>query len=263
VLQRFEVVISFVQHNCAQHVITISLHPTINKPEIARQILAVGRPLFPDLHIPQPQTIQCSPFKNLELNALMSVPKDLAFALDVSMSMEGVAITACRKAISEVISLHITEADCVRLDAFSDRMSTVFSWTKATATHKTSMTVSVEKPVCSGGSSLWDSLAVTISSMNMGSPRAQWVCVLTNGKDDMSLGSPNTVKERLCDYPSVALLVVLIGKEHQEQLKALCFASRGNGLFLGLDESGNLIEDTSKNSAKQFVMSEFAVQNFF
>ncbi|KAJ1552768.1 hypothetical protein HK405_010091, partial [Cladochytrium tenue] len=120
VLQRFSVVVSFVQRTCAA--------------ELAVSEVAV--PLFGDLGgRPAPPTPPPAPRGEdvLPDTAFAREAKNVWFVLDVSGSMDGAFIEACRESIKSIINSHCTEADAVALTVFHSFVEPVFALEQRTS----------------------------------------------------------------------------------------------------------------------------------
>ncbi|KAJ1547894.1 hypothetical protein HK096_009709 [Nowakowskiella sp. JEL0078] len=260
VLQRFEVVISYVQHTCAQEAINLCMTPEVNKPEIAHRIFAVGRDIFKNLTFPE---LQDNKLETSGLfNAVMSVSKDLAFVLDTSGSMVGNLIKYCRTSIKKMIDIHTRTGDRLRLETFNDKTTTVFGWTEISDAAKIRMKQKVDTHTeCSGSTALWDALLTTAESMgSRSSNSAQWICALTDGQDTKSNSNLEDLIRKLENVKQVGVIIIAVGEVPKfADLKRVCAASRGGGLFIKADENGESVENAFSKAAHH--INYMAVQN--
>ncbi|KAJ3120123.1 hypothetical protein HK098_004867 [Nowakowskiella sp. JEL0407] len=272
VLQKFEVGVAYVQEICAQQVINLCMDPDVDNPEMARMIFAIGRTPFKRLYLPEEGTNSLhipDPGKNQEMDAFMSLPKDLAFVLDVSGSMVGDFIRACRASLKEVIDFQTFPGDRIRFEKFSDVSTTVFTWTDVTIYTKREMKHLVDTQTdCDGKTALWDALmksiysfdsmplttASTVSSAvttrlnysatitsTTGESRMQWICALTDGFDNKSNTKyPELVKK--LGTKNIGVIIIAVGELPNENiLREICGASRGQGLFIRADKNEKAI----------------------
>ncbi|KAJ1558170.1 hypothetical protein HK096_003180, partial [Nowakowskiella sp. JEL0078] len=255
VLQKFETVIRHVQLVCVEEAMKLCVSSEINKPEVAYQIYSVARDIFKDLKLPESQNSGAPGI----LDIILKAKKDLVIVLDVSAGMFGPNIRKCRKFIKKMIADQIRIEDRVRLEVFNNKTRTVFNWTKiepdSEQTTKSWINSRIDTDTrCNGHSALLESIIATVDSMsNRPDSPAQWICVLTDGYDDCSRFTMNEVVLSLNSQNQVGIIFVAVGdlvndQKKIEELRVICEASRGGGLFLKMNDSG---ESASVDSSPQ------------
>ncbi|KAJ3120121.1 hypothetical protein HK098_004865 [Nowakowskiella sp. JEL0407] len=231
VLQHFDITVAFVQKVCAQQIINLCLDESVGRPDIAKIVFTAGKKLLPDLGFP-------------------NQPRDIALILDVSGSMTGDYIRACRASLSRLITHIVKLHDSVRLEKFSDETHTVFDWSNGDPLNKTMMLQKIERETdCWGYTAFWDALKTTIESVNDLEDdvfRDRWVIALTDGEDNASKSNCEKVITMLTsdNKYNVGLIIITVGRLRNEaELRAVCDAVGKRSRFIPAEKSVEAIEN--------------------
>ncbi|KAJ1568587.1 hypothetical protein HK405_000214, partial [Cladochytrium tenue] len=232
VLQRFSVVVAFVQRTNRTRI------SAVNRPELARAVREVAAPLF--------------------VTVTNYAGKNVWFVLDVSGSMTGSYIRACRASIKEIIAQHCTAADSVGLTTFSSSVTTVLGLQARTSEAAAGMLQMVEERTdCYGWTAFYSAMAQTLHqvksaaagrSASATSGRIDWVVALTDGEDNASNpGDVEVARQLLRGMPGIGLVVITVGQlrnvgEIQSLLDAVSGGPR-RAVLIGAEASGAAIHE--------------------
>ncbi|KAJ3246381.1 hypothetical protein HK104_007889, partial [Borealophlyctis nickersoniae] len=252
VLQRYPVVVSYVQHFCVQQVIQLCLLPEVNRPALAASMRKVAEPVFGTLLDTSPAGSGGSTSRGRLAGSL--APKDVAIVLDCSGSMAGSFIRACRTSIKDIILNYTTlNTDRISLTTFSYTPTPIFPLTLRTDDTTRSMIKDVDtKTVADGGTAFWDALLHTITDSS--SPpshgfRDRYIVSLTDGYDNCSSSTSHARVLHTLKKSHLSLIVITVGHlQNQREIQEACSASQG-GLLVKAEESGEGIREAFGKAA--------------
>ncbi|KAJ1559386.1 hypothetical protein HK096_000729, partial [Nowakowskiella sp. JEL0078] len=212
VLQRFRLIVSYVQRVCAQELVDLYSSPEIQNTEYADAIKAISTPLF--------QVKQKAPSA-----------KDLSFVLDTSGSMYGSRIEACRRSIVSILQNQLNHGDHVSLTAFHTVSYEVFPLVDPEKYGLERMIKDVnERTNQSGGTAFWATLAEVCPKMEATkSWRDQFVVALTDGEDYSSnpAESKKVLQNLFANGSSICLIVITVGTlNNRGEIKEMVQLSR-------------------------------------
>ncbi|KAJ3013743.1 UNVERIFIED_CONTAM: hypothetical protein HDU68_000567 [Siphonaria sp. JEL0065] len=240
VLQRFKVVVKFVQKMVVQRLISLceETDPAkgVNRPALAKSLKKLAEPLFGT---------------DGAERATSSSTKNITFVLDVSGSMAGGFIRTCRQSIKDIINDNCSPSDNLTLIKFDHRFSEVFAnHMKKLPGHMESMMSSIDnRTEAEGGTAFYDAVSfalgkVAASSNSLGD---KWVIALTDGDDF----SPNKVlslrkiKQILQENRNVGVIVITVGalKNEGEIRAMLVDVNNKKGLLIRSEANSGGIKD--------------------
>ncbi|KAI9348280.1 hypothetical protein DFJ73DRAFT_777345 [Zopfochytrium polystomum] len=243
VLQRFDVVVSFVQRTCAAEIIRICeetdpANGGVNRPELARAVRQVAAPVFGDL------LTRAADGQAASAPTFASRPKNVWFVLDVSGSMAGSFIRACRQSLKEIIRDHCSAADSVALTTFNNEVKQVFGLLPKTDDAMGTMLDVIERNTeCWGATAFYQATMQSFTELGRivdsgqapggsflaASAKDNWVVALTDGEDNASSpGSVSGIKEAMRLHPSVGLIVITVGSlKNEATIRSILDAAPG------------------------------------
>ncbi|KAI8611472.1 hypothetical protein BC830DRAFT_653608 [Chytriomyces sp. MP71] len=255
VLQRFDVVVRFVQRACLTKLIMLCLETDlkkgVNRPKLARELLERAQPLFGDL----------TP------GAVNRATKSVMFVLDVSGSMSGSRIKTCRTSINNIIQNHCTDADSISMIKFSNIPFVLFTSLNKRQ-HLSNMLSQVrDGTIVSGGTAFYDAVSRAVQQITETDPRTKqkWIIALTDGEDNRSRPeSARDIERMLCANRGVGVIVITVGELRNEaEIRSQVVNPAGPGKgFLFRSESS--VEGISEafGKAVRVMMGEVVMQDF-
>ncbi|KAI9353794.1 hypothetical protein BDR26DRAFT_849248 [Obelidium mucronatum] len=217
VLQRFKIVVKFVQKMVVQRLIALCEETDpkkgANRPALAKSLQKLAAPLF--------GAVEGSSSGSGVVRSHTG-PKNITFVLDVSGSMSGGFIKTCRKSIKDIINDNCSGKDTLSLIKFDHRFSEVFSnQMKSIPGQLESMLYNIDnRTQTEGGTAFYDAISfavqkVSTAPLTMGD---KWVIALTDG-DDFSphkVASLINIKQILLTNKNIGLIVITVGSLNNE-----------------------------------------------
>ncbi|KAJ3282056.1 hypothetical protein HDU76_008787 [Blyttiomyces sp. JEL0837] len=258
VLQRIDVIVSYVQRTCAFELIRLceetDLTKGVNRPDLARSVRAVAEPIFG--------------YWDTSNGSNVVKQKDLMLVLDCSGSMAGGFIRACRSSINNILKNFCNPNDSIGLQIFNNTVTTVFPLTTTHPEIIPYLIHSVETETeCNGGTSFFDALNIAIQSMAMttttvnASNRESWVIALTDGDDNSSETTPYQLKNLLRANPRVGLMVITVGRlQYETTIREIVDAAGSRGLLINCNQSSEAIRKAFEKVAKVLMTGNLKVE---
>ncbi|KAI8616546.1 hypothetical protein BC830DRAFT_1117607 [Chytriomyces sp. MP71] len=217
VLQRFRVVVKFVQKLVLQRLIALCEETNekrgVNRPELGRKLREVGAPIFGV----DPDTIGG---KGQKLS--QGGRKNVTFVLDVSGSMSGSFIQTCRKSIKDIIHKHCGPNDAITLIKFNNTHKTLFkNLTKSDAGALATMTRNIETQTdAEGGTAFYATVAFAVAEVAAAPALLgkKWLVCLTDGEDSSWDHSAPLLKIKtlLRNNQNLGIIVITVGSLNTE-----------------------------------------------
>ncbi|KAJ1549509.1 hypothetical protein HK405_015132 [Cladochytrium tenue] len=257
VLQRFAVVVAFVQRTCAAELVRICEEPgEAFRPELANAVREVGAQLFGELvTVPQGSKAAATAGRGPEgqLRTFARAAKNVWFVLDVSGSMSGDFIRACRQSMKDIIKDHCSPLDAIGLTTFSTSVRTVFELqTRTDAAVEDMLRLIDSRTECDGMTAFYSALVKTLVQARRGGTgdarRVNWVVALTDGGDNSSgVGDLERARKLLRENPGFGLIIITVGSlPNAAQIQSLIdavSAGPGRAVLIGADASGEAIKN--------------------
>ncbi|KAJ3074151.1 Centrin-1 [Podochytrium sp. JEL0797] len=240
VLQKFDVVVKFVQRKVVDRLIVLCEETNekkgVNRPELGRIVRKLAEPLFGG---------------GVGSGGGVARVKNVTFVLDVSGSMSGSFIQTSRNSIKSIITDTCSPTDTLTLIKFNHQFTTVFSdMTKSSPTHLRKMMHLVDHNThAEGGTAFYDAVSFALNRVH-GAARAQgdkWIIALTDGDD----GSPRkresqaAIQRVLAMDPSIGVIVITVGslRTEQEILRMVGGCGKGKGMLIRSEANSGGIEE--------------------
>ncbi|KAJ3013460.1 UNVERIFIED_CONTAM: hypothetical protein HDU68_000694 [Siphonaria sp. JEL0065] len=232
VLTRFKAVVKDIQRNAVQQLIALceETDPAkgANRPALAESFKKLSEPLL----------------------ASYSSTKNITFVLDVSGSMGGTFINACRASIKDIINNHCNLNDNISLVKFNDFVAEVFSnRSKRVAGHMEDMMYLIDNNTNAyGRTAFYDAINFTLRQILTGPNTCSntWVIALTDGDDCASSPiSLQNIKQVLQENRNIGVIVITVGTLSNERVIRQMLEDVGNnkGFLIRSEENTNGIQE--------------------
>ncbi|KAJ3236273.1 hypothetical protein HDU81_010950 [Chytriomyces hyalinus] len=264
VLQRFNVVVAFVQKLVLERLIALCEETRedkgVNRPELARVLKELAAPLFNSVG-------------GSRVTAFAR--KDITFVLDTSGSMSGAFIRTCRNSIKTIITETCGPTDILSLIKFDHTCTTLFTkLTKENPASLKQMLYQIEHNTeADGGTAFYEAIASAMLNIsNTSVPDRSidtWIVALTDG-DDYS----NRKKQCLAQIRSIfqkgesggvriGMIVITVGALTSEAdiRKMLAFAGEKRGLLIRSEASSDGIREAFGKAVKVMQGGEVSVES--
>lgn len=179
-----------------------------------------------------------------------AVDKDMSFVLDVSGSMGGAPLAACKRSIEDILTHHISETDKVSFMIFNHETHQIFE--RLTRTHLAYMLSRVQSVRCEGGTVFYDALHAAYRKSVTVNEQA-WLIALTDGAD----ASSSLTWQRLAGViraRPVNLILIAAGQvTTRNELQLICQAASSattKGIFIEVGRNDSEIRNAFEKAAK-------------
>ncbi|KAJ3404433.1 hypothetical protein CcCBS67573_g00768 [Chytriomyces confervae] len=263
VLQRFNVVVAFVQKLVLERLIALCEETRedkgVNRPELAKVLKELAAPLF---------NVNGS-------RAALYSRKDITFVLDTSGSMSGAFIRTCRQSIKTIITETCAPDDILSLIKFDHNCTTLFTkLTKADPTSLQQMMYQIDTNTeADGGTAFYEAIvtAMTTISRNSVADRSidTWIVALTDGDDYNSnkrqcmAKIQNIFQKGNSGGVRIGIIVITVGNLTSENdiRTMLAFAGEKRGLLIRSEASSDGIRDAFGKAVKVMQGGEVSVES--
>ncbi|KAJ3088644.1 hypothetical protein HK100_007983 [Physocladia obscura] len=258
VLQRFKVVVKFVQRICVTNLIALCMETDpkrgVNRPELGKVLKKKAEPIF----------------GGIAKGGLFLGKKNIMFVLDCSGSMYGGYIRTCRDSICKIIEENCSDSDSISMIKFNSQFEVLFSnHSKSSPNQKSNMLNKVRTETdASGGTAFYDAVAHALKLMTNSTETSgqNWIISLTDGED----GSPEKaesiqfIKNTLTLHRDFGVIVITVGKlwnEAEIRNSIINVAGNGKGLLIRSESNLSGIQDAF-GKAVRMMQGNVTMQEF-
>lgn len=173
--------------------------------------------------------------------SMASGPKRVAFCVDYSGSMSGSKIRSAMDNVQSVFRDHIKDSDFCMLIHFSHIVNIDFPLLQKGPNVTTMSSKIAELTSPNGTTAFRDAVVIAIDAFKT-SPANDWIVALTDGEDNASKVSQESLKQRLRDA-KCNLIVIGVGHDvHAAELQALTKSSK-KGVYISADGNKDSITE--------------------
>ncbi|KAJ3087637.1 hypothetical protein HK100_008310 [Physocladia obscura] len=249
VLQRFKVVVKFVQRICVTNLIALCMETDpkrgVNRPELGRVLKEKAEPIF----------------GGIAKDGLFLGKKNIMFVLDCSGvsyfsshiapsnagSMSGGYIRTCRDSICKIIEENCSDSDSISMIKFNSQFQVLFSnHSKSKPNQKSDMLNKVRTETdANGGTAFYDAIAHALRLMTSPAETSgqNWIISLTDGEDGSwkKAESIQFIKNTLTLHRDFGVIVITVGRLRNEaEIRNSIINVAGNGKGLLIRSESNL-----------------------
>jgi Mg-chelatase subunit ChlD/predicted negative regulator of RcsB-dependent stress response len=154
--------------------------------------------------------------------------KNVLFVLDISGSMSGSFLSQCKASIAHIINTHLGDKDNISMITFNNTITKVFS--RKIKTDRSVMD-SIMRLSADGQTAFYDALVNAIhDAKKKESTHESWIISLTDGADNSSSNTSNSVINVHKTYPSNMIIITVGPISNEGDIKKICEQCNKHGV---------------------------------